>query len=292
MTLIKQIQQSLESYSSKERAINLARFFKTGKGQYGEGDRFMGIVVPNIRKVATMYFKSATLDDIEELIKSPFHEVRLCALIMMVYQYQRAKIKEQRSKIYNLYLSNTRYINNWDLVDLTAPNIVGEHLMQSSNDKAQMTNQTQNFKKSIIRKKDILKNMDPVIQRDDRQITSSVSFRRTPESSSICPSKVLHDLAKSDLLWERRIAILATFTFIKVGSHSEAFAVSEILLHDTHDLIHKAVGWMLREVGKRVSIDILREFLDKHAKTMPRAALRYAIEHMDEKDRRTYLHMK
>ena len=151
--------RALKKYASTDKAKNLSRFFKTGKGQYGEGDKFMGIVVPDVRKVAKEYYKQVTLSTIEQLVKSPYHEVRLCALIMLVYQYQRAQSpsaklvlskvevlrvnSEARAEIYNFYLSHTKYINNWDLVDLTAPNIVGEYLLQNSNVKAQMTNKIQ-----------------------------------------------------------------------------------------------------------------------------------------------------
>lgn len=272
---ITHIEEKLKKCASHEKALNLARFFKTGKGQYGEGDKFLGIVVPDIRKVAKEFYQSTSLDDYKHLIQSPFHEVRLCALIMLVYQFEKAN-GEKRKAIYDLYLANTKYINNWDLVDLSAPNIVGSYLVQISKSKYQIPNKVQ----------------IPIIKRG---ITTqlSVSNRNTKhlalstKHSDLDP--ILLHLAKSDLLWDRRIAMLATFAFIKSGRHEEAFAIAEILLHDTHDLMHKAVGWMLREVGKRVSQNVLRTFLNTHGKEMPRTMLRYAIEHFSTKERRHYI---
>ena len=288
------ITRTLKSYASIDRAKNLSRFFKTGKGQYGEGDKFMGIVVPDVRKVAKEYYKQVTLNTIEQLIRSPYHEVRLCALIMLVYQYQRIKQPSLRGnavlrqaqddtaltkqshllkkEIYNFYLSHTKHINNWDLVDLTAPNIVGEYLLQNSNVKAQMTNKISSSKLKTTSSKG--------------SSTTRISKLGTRHSDL---DPILFKLSKSASLWEHRIAILSTFAFIRAGRHQEVFTIAEILLHDKHDLIHKAVGWMLREVGKRIGKDPLREFLDKHASTMPRTALRYAIEHMEKEERNRYM---
>ncbi len=275
--------RTLRSHASTDKAKNLSRFFKTGKGQYGEGDKFMGIVVPDVRKVAKEYYKEVTLEIIQQLIKSPYHEVRLCALIVLVYQYQRAQSpsaslrvnSEPRTEIYNFYLSHTEYINNWDLVDLTAPNIVGEYLLQNSNVKAQMTNKipSSKFKTASFKSSS----------------TTRLSALGTRHSDL---DPILVKLSNSPSLWERRIAILATFSFIRAGHHQEPFAIAELLLHDKHDLIHKAVGWMLREVGKRIGKDPLREFLDKHASTMPRTALRYAIEHLGNAERQKYMKYK
>ncbi len=247
------IEQTLKSNASTQRAILLARFFKTGKGEYGEGDKFMGIVVPNIRKVAKAYYQQVTFETVHELISSPYHEVRLCALIMLVYKYQRAQSSEPRAEIYNFYLSHTTYINNWDLVDLTAPNIVGDYLLH------EYPHERLPLKFS---------NHSPL------------AIRHLP---------ILIQLANSSSLWERRIAVLATFSFIRAGRHQEAFAIAELLLHHKHDLIHKAIGWMLREVGKRVGKDTLRGFLDEHASTMPRTMLRYAIEHFGKEERVKYM---
>jgi len=274
---------ALRSYASTDKAKNLSRFFKTGKGQYGEGDKFMGIVVPDVRKVAKEYYKQVTLSTIEKLVKLPYHEVRLCALIMLVYQYQRAQSpsaslrvnSEPRTEICNFYLSHTEYINNWDLVDLTAPNIVGDYLLQNSNVKAQMTNKipSSKFKTASFKSSS----------------TTRLSALGTRHSDL---DPILVKLSRSQSLWERRIAILSTFAFIRAGRHLEAFTIAELLLHDNHDLIHKAVGWMLREVGKRIGKDPLREFLDKYASTMPRTALRYAIEHLSEQERKHYMSIK
>jgi len=269
------ITESLRSHASTDKAKNLSRFFKTGKGQYGEGDKFMGIVVPDVRKVAKEYYKHITLKTIQQLVKSPYHEVRLCALIMLVYQYKRAQSLEPfdlaqsrlRAEIFNFYLSHTKYINNWDLVDLTAPNIVGDYLLQNG---------------SVI--EDTYFALTTGFSRGVRRKQNTVSREKLPI--------ILVELSRSQSLWERRIAILATFSFIQAGHHQEPFAIAELLLQDKHDLIHKAVGWMLREVGKRIGKDTLCEFLDKHASTMPRTALRYAIEHMDQVERQKYMQSK
>jgi len=213
------------------KAEILMRFFKTGKGEYGAGDKFLGIVVPKLRELVKKYWREIKLSEIEKLLHSQIHEERLIALLLLVKKFEAGEFQE---KIFKMYLKNTKFINNWDLVDLSAPNIVGEYLRDK-----------------------------------DR--------------------KILYQLAKSKKLWERRIAILATFQFIKNKETKDALAIAEILLKDKHDLIHKAVGWMLREVGKRCSEEILEKFLQKHFKTMPRTMLRYAIEKFSEKKRKSYL---
>jgi len=192
---------------------------------------FLGIKVPEQRKVAKKY-KDLSLKDTESLLKSNIHEHRLIALLMLIQHYQKAN-PELKKKIFNIYLKNTQHINNWDLVDLSAPNIVGDFLLTKNR-------------------------------------------------------KILYKLAKSKRLWERRIAILATFTFIKNNDLKDTLKISEILLKDKHDLIHKSVGWMLREVGKK-NQGILEDFLKKHYKTMPRTMLRYAIEKFPEPKRQAYL---
>ncbi len=230
---IMNIKSALRRKITPGKAAILSRFFKTGPDQYGAGDKFLGIVVPDQRQVARMFYQVATLKEIESLLRSPWHEERLTALLILVAQFKRAP-ESARERIYKLYLKNTKYINNWDLVDLTAPNIVGEWLMQR-----------------------------------DR--------------------KILYRLAKSKLLWNRRIAILATFTFIRAGQFTDTIKIAEILMTDKHDLIHKAVGWMLREMGKRDVVP-LEVFLDKHVSHMPRTMLRYAIEKLPEHQRKYYLH--
>ena len=222
------ILHSLRQHIDAEKAIVLPRFFKTGKGEYGEGDKFLGVIVPNIRLVAKQY-SHAPLDVVNRLLDSEWHECRMCALLMLVMKYKKAA-EEEKQAIFDLYLSRTERINNWDLVDLSAPNIVGEHLYSST----------------------------------DRTI--------------------LYRLAESPLLWERRIAMVSTLCFIRKGDFGDTFALADKLVNSTHDLMQKAVGWMLREMGKR-DISLLRIFLDKHAATMPRTMLRYAIEKMDSAER-------
>lgn len=224
--------KAIHLLSDPVKAKNLSRFFKTGRGEYGEGDRFLGIMVPGQRKIAKEFHARVTLNDVESLLHNPVHECRLIALLILMLQYNKADAARKK-EIYLLYLRSTAFINNWDLVDLSAPRIVGEYLRLK-----------------------------------DRSILSK--------------------LAHSKLLWERRIAILATFAFIKKGEYDDALAIAAVLVNDRHDLIQKAVGWMLREIGKK---DQRREeeFLLRHYRTMPRTALRYAIERFDEEKRQFYL---
>jgi 3-methyladenine DNA glycosylase AlkD len=226
------LHQKIKSMADADKARILQRFFKTGPGQYGEGDRFLGVVVPKIRQVAPE-FKDLEIKELAESIESPYHEERLCALIILTLQFKNADEIKQK-KIFDFYLKNTKNINNWDLVDLTADRIVGAYL--------------DNKDKSI-----------------------------------------LFELAKSKDLWERRIAMLSTFHYIKNGQPNDAIRIAEILLHDKHDLIHKAVGWMLREIGKRCPEKVLYNFLNKYYREMPRTMLRYAIERLPEGKRRYYL---
>lgn len=228
---IQDIRKRLRKFSSRDKAALLQRFFKTGPGDYGEGDIFLGVMVPNIRKVAKE-FQYAPDADVLKLFRSPFHEERLLALLILVEQYEKGD-DALKKKIYTLYLKNTRSINNWDLVDLSAPKIVGAHLLKRSR-------------------------------------------------------KPLYALAKSRDLWKRRIAILATSAFIWQGDFSDTLAISQILMKDGHDLIHKAVGWMLREVGKR-DVSALERFLNERCLKMPRTMLRYAIERFPEQKRKKYL---
>jgi len=226
-----EIQKRLRQFASAEKATVLQRFFKTGPGEYGEGDVFLGVVVPDIRRVSKE-FRGASVAEIRTLLASGVHEERLLALLMLVHAYEEGD-DIRRRRIYDLYLRSTKYINNWDLVDLSAPRIVGKHL----------------------------ENRD----------------RRT-----------LYDLARSRDLWKRRIAVLSTLAFITRNDFEDALAISAILLRDEHDLIHKAVGWMLREVGKR-SLPAEERFLKQHYRIMPRTMLRYAIERFPEKKRKDYL---
>lgn len=227
--MLKQLISDLNSLKDDEKTKILQGFFKTGKGQYGEGDIFLGISVPQQREIAKKYY-DLEFYDLQKLLDSEIHEMRLTGLIILVKKFEKSK---NRKKEFDFYLKNTSRINNWDLVDVTAPKIVGIYL----NDK-------------------------------DR--------------------KVLYKLAKSKSLWERRIAIVSCFEFIRRNDFDDALNVSEILLGDKEDLIQKAVGWMLREVGKR-DINVLEKFLRKNYKLMPRTMLRYAIEKFDEEKRKKYL---
>jgi 3-methyladenine DNA glycosylase AlkD len=225
------VTRDLEAYKNPEKAVFLSRFFKTGKGEYAEGDIFWGLTLPLIHTVVRNN-RTLPLAHIPALLESEVHEVRVTALGILVWQFRRGD-GETKKRIYDLYLKNTRHINNWDLVDLSAPSIVGGYLLDK-------------------------------------------------------PRDVLVRLARSTLLWDRRISALACFTFIKNNDYRDALRISELLLHDKHDLIHKAVGWMLREIGKR-DLAVEEAFLAKHYKTMPRTMLRYAIEKFPEDKRQRYL---
>ena len=213
------------------QAKNLQRFFKTGKGEYGFGDIFLGLRVPDIRRVVKKY-KDAEIGVVSTLIKSKFHEERSCGLLILVSKYQSGGESEKK-KIAKTYIKHRKYVNNWDLVDLTAHKILGHHL-----------------------------------------------YTR--------PKEILYKLARSKSIWDRRIAILSTFYFINNGSYDDSLKIAEILIEDRHDLIHKAVGWMLREIGNR-SPKNEEDFLKMHYKIMPRTMLRYAIEKFPEKRRLAYL---
>ncbi len=228
----RKIIKSLVEMSDPAKACSYARFFQTHKGGYGEGDRFYGITVPAQKAVAKKYYKETGIEDLAVLLKDPYHEVRLTALMIAVEKFKKADEKEKKA-LFGLYLKNTRFINNWDLVDCSAPKIVGAWLFDK-----------------------------------DRA--------------------VLYKLALSKDLWERRIAVIASFYFIRMGEPQDALKICEILLGDEHDLIHKACGWMLREIGGR-DMKAERDFLDKHKKVMPRTMLRYAIEKFPEELRLSYL---
>ena len=232
MPTLEKLVADLEKLKNPKKALLLGRFFKTGKGEYGEGDVFWGIVVPDSRKIAQKYFQEITLGEVRSLLEQKVHEVRFAAMATLVLKYQKGELKE-KERVAKFYLRNLKGINNWDLVDLSAPQILGDYLFDK--DKA-----------------------------------------------------IIYRLASSKDLWERRIAVLTTFGFIKQNDFHDALRIAEILLHDKHDLIHKAVGWMLREIGKRnKKAEVI--FLKKHAKQMPRTALRYAIEKFPEKERKAWL---
>lgn len=231
MLTIIELQQELQQLANPEQKKVLQRFFKTGEGEYGEGDIFLGIKVPLQRKVAKKY-PVLSLTDIQILLESDIHEYRFTALIVLINQYTKAN-QSKKEELFDFYLHNIQRINNWDLVDISAPKIVGEYLLEQ-------------------------------------------------------PRDILYQLARSSNLWERRIAIVATQIFIKNHDFEDILKLAEILLNDQHDLIHKAVGWMLREVGKRDQ-RVEETFLDKYHQQMPRTMLRYAIEKFDETKRQFYL---
>lgn len=235
-----QLISQLEKLASKKRALGSARFFKTGKGQYGEGDQFLGITVPVTRATAKPYEK-LSFSEISKLIKNPYHEIRLAGLVILVAQAKKATTLAGRKKIFDFYMRHVRYVNNWDFVDATAEYVVGAYLSEISH-------------------------------------TQRLAF--------------INRMIASKNMWENRIIMVATFHEIKKGNGKMAVYVAERLLGHKHDLMHKAVGWMLREVGKRASKKELTDFLDKHAATMPRTALRYAIEHFSQSERAKYMGMK
>ncbi|KKP96182.1 MAG: alkylation repair enzyme protein [Candidatus Moranbacteria bacterium GW2011_GWE1_36_7] len=232
---IHDLQKKMRILKNPTKANVLAGFFKTGKGQYGEGDKFLGLTAVQIRRLAKEYWEIPQ-NDILQILESKFHEERLAALLVMVFQFEKGNEKT-RKNIFNLYLKNTNRINSWDLVDLTAHRIVGAYLSDKSKD-------------------------------------------------------ILCKLVESQSLWERRIAILATFYDIKLGRSGTTLLLAEKLLKDKEDLMHKAVGWMLREVGKRCSQKEEEVFLQKNWHKMSRTTLRYAIERFDEKKRLQYLKRK
>ena len=225
--LTKTITNRLQALSDAEKREIFPKFFKAGKGEYGEGDRFLGVTVPNIRAIAKLH-KDVSIEEIRKLIQSEWHEVRLCALIIMV---EKSKKKDEalRKELFNLYLSQTKRINNWDLVDLSCRFIIGEYLLDKSRD-------------------------------------------------------ILYQLAQSPLLWDNRIAIVSTYAFIRKGQLEDTYVLSDIMMHHPHDLMHKAIGWMLREAGKR-DANRLYNYVMSHRADMPRTMLRYAIEKFSPAER-------
>ena len=231
MTNSTTISKELRALACPATAAAQQRYFKTGPDQYGAGDVFLGIKVPPLRAMAKLY-RDASLKTISALLQSRYHEERFFALLLLMQHYQHGT-DEDRSAAYDLYLGNTHRINNWDLVDVSAPHIVGRHLQDRSR-------------------------------------------------------RILHKLSRSSSLWERRIAIISTLDFIRVNDFDDTLRIAATLLRDEHDLMHKAVGWMLREVGKR-DLDREEDFLQQHYRNMPRTMLRYAIERFPEAKRKSYL---
>lgn len=232
MSLLKKIKSELHAHACPNKALSLQRFFKRGEGEYGEGERFLGITVPLQRQIAKSY-ASLSFSELEVLLRSKLHEERLTALLILILQYQLATSLQQK-RIYDFYFANVAGINNWDLVDLSAPKIVGPFLLDKN-------------------------------------------------------KKHLYELVRSKSLWERRIAIVATIAFIRENSFTDTLSLTQKLLKDKEDLLHKAAGWMLREVGKR-DFEVLSVFLREYYHVMPRTMLRYAIEKFPEKLRLAYLH--
>ena len=231
----KQVIADLKGLASAGKAAELQRFFKTGPGDYAEGDLFIGVVVPQTRKVAARY-KELPLTEIAKLTNSDIHEVRLCGLIILTNQFKKTRDLNEKKKFFNFYLKELKSgnVNNWDLVDVTAPTI-GEYLLESE---------------------------DPMV--------------------------ILTKLAKSKSLWERRVSVVFTFAFLRAGDLEPTYEIAERHLGDKHDLMHKAVGWLLREMGKR-DPGLLRAFLKEHCHEMPRTALRYSIEKFSESERQRWL---
>lgn len=235
MITAKNVEKKMRSLSSRQKAQHAQRFFKTGKGQYGEGDLFLGITVPTLRKLAKE-FKEISLSENRKLLRSKWHEIRLIALIIWVNQYQKADQLKQK-EIFQLFMKNKKWINNWDLVDLSTPHITGHWLYETKN------------------------------------------------------KKILFQLAKSKNLWDRRIAVISTFYHIRQNQFSEITQLCALLINDTEDLMHKACGWMLREMGKR-NKSVLVSFLEKNAVKMPRTMLRYSIEKMSVQEKQKFMNMK
>ncbi|HHI04106.1 MAG TPA: DNA alkylation repair protein [Candidatus Woesearchaeota archaeon] len=231
--MLNQLKKDLRKLANSKKGKDLSKFFKTGKGEYGEGDIFLGIAVPNQRKIAKKY-ATLSLGEIQDLLSSKIHEHRLTSLFILISKFENGNNKLKK-EIFDFYLKNTKNINNWDLVDLSAPKILGAYIIDHLKEK-----------------------------------------------------KILYKLAKSKNLWEKRIAMLSTFAFIKNNEFDDALKISKILLKDEHDLIHKAVGWMLREIGKKDQ-KTEEKFLKKHYKKMPRTMLRYAIEKFQKNKKEFYM---
>ena len=235
MTLHNQILEALQFLSSPEKKEFLPYFFKTGKGEYAEGDQFIGVVVPDSRKLVKEYWQKAELSDVQEILKSEFHEMRLVALLILVNKFEKSKDAKEQKKLVDFYMKNTKYINNWDLVDLSCYKLLGRYCFEN--------------------------------QKDD----------------------ILRELSNSDNMWEKRIAIVATMHHIKKG---KSFDLTQELvlnnLNHPHDLMHKANGWLLREIGNKDE-EVLLDFLKIYYQNMPRTTLRYAIEKLDEDLRQDFL---
>jgi len=234
--VLEETKNALQARANQAQAIILQRFFKTAPGQYGEGDVFLGLKVPEVRKIVNECYKNLSFIELDSLLQSNIHEYRLTALLVLVKKYEFNHDLSKKAEIVDFYLKHLERANNWDLVDLSAPRILGDFLLNH----------------------------------DQKE------------------RAVLYDLAKSKNLWRQRVAIISTFSLIRAGQFEETLAISLMLLNHPHDLIHKAVGWMLRELGKRDQ-QLLEDFLQKHYQQLPRTTLRYAIEKFDAKKKIDYL---
>ena len=250
MTTAREIIEYMESLENEEQREVLIRFFKTAEGEYGYGDEFLGLKVPQTREVVKAVWKAFPINEMPELLMCRWHEVRLCGLLILVEKFKKRASKrleqdeksiQERDEILQLYIQYANQANNWDLVDLSAPSIIGHWLL-------------------------------------------------LPTHINRSKQEVLDELAYSDNLWRQRMSMVCTLKTLQQGDPSWCLRYSEIHLHHPHDLMHKAVGWMLREMGKHVSMDLLREFLRQHAHEMPRTTLRYAIEKMTEEERKYWMH--
>ncbi len=239
MIKAEEIVKELKKFSSPVKAQILANFFKTGLGDYGAGDKFLGVVVPLIRKTGKRFWRQISKKELSKLISSPWHEIRLAGLLMVVDKFEHEKDRLLRKRWVDFYLANKKFVNNWDLVDLTAPKVLGAYLLEAE-------------------KKE---------------------------------QKILETLSASDDLWQKRIAILATLPFIKEGRFAPTLSLVDYLREDKEDLIHKALGWMLREIGKKDE-SVLENFLQKNASLLPRTTLRYAIERLSPAQREFFLKVK
>ena len=264
MKKAKEITDYLESMRNDEQRKTLMQFFKTTQGEYGYGDEFLGLKVPQTRNVVKAVGQEFPLEEVPELLMNRWHEVRLCGLLILVYKFERLATKrlnndetaiKERDKIVTLYLNNAERANNWDLVDLSVPKIIGHWLLLPTR-------------------------LTPCSSPSRREVTSLYIDEKR---------QVLDKLAQSDNLWKQRMSIVCTWKTTQQGDPSWCLRYAEIHLHHTHDLMHKAVGWMLREMGKRVSMDLLRDFLRQHAHEMPRTTLRYAIEKMSDEERQLWM---
>ena len=278
MTTAREMTEYMESLRNEEQRQVLMRFFKTGRGEYGEGDEFLGLKVPQTREVARAA-KDMPLSEVPLLLQSRWHEVRLCGLLILVSRFERLATKRlatdaaavrQRDDILTLYLQHAEQANNWDLVDLSAPKILGHWLLLPT-----LLGPTPPapFEKTVAL-------TDPAMPKREEPVADlRLDYKR----------HVLDELAESGNLWRQRMSIVCTWKTSQQGDGSWCLRYAEKHLHHPHDLMHKAVGWMLRELGKRVSMDLLRDFLRQHVHEMPRTTLRYAIEKMTEAERREWM---